>query len=87
MAKEVLGTVRVVVIAGKADVAISPNIDAKRVPRMDNDPDSDVEFAVHDYHWILDVFLDHPHPPSKLQIIIVGLLLMCKVVDLPHLGL
>ena len=51
---------RVVVIAGEPAVAILVDVDAQWVPGWDDDPHADVELALHDQHWILDVLLDHP---------------------------
>ena len=54
------GVFWIIIIAAKSYVALFEDINLQGVPVGDNDPHSNVQLAIHDYQWVLDVLLDDP---------------------------
>ena len=81
MPEAVLELTCVVVYAGESHVAVLPYVYSQWVPRLHDDPDSDVELAMHDEHRVLNVLLDDPDPPRELIVVVILLILMSEVVD------
>jgi len=78
--KQVLRTLRVIVVAAEANVALLVEVDFERVPRRNDDPDADVELAIHYQHWVLYVLLNHPSLFCVHIVVVAGRLHVVHVV-------